>query len=74
MITIYRMKLFISESRLTDAFINSLKNEPALDLGHAILSPTKTYAPLIKNLLENNFDKINGLIHCSGGGQTKCLK
>jgi phosphoribosylformylglycinamidine cyclo-ligase len=39
-----------------------------------LLSPTRTFAPLIKNLLENNFDKIYGLIHCSGGGQTKCLK
>lgn len=39
-----------------------------------ILSPTRTYAPLIKKLLENNFEKIYGLIHCSGGGQTKCLK
>jgi phosphoribosylformylglycinamidine cyclo-ligase len=39
-----------------------------------ILSPTRTYAPLIKILLGNNFDKIFGLIHCSGGGQTKCLK
>ena len=39
-----------------------------------ILSPTKTYAPLIKKLLEENYDKIYGLIHCSGGGQTKCLK
>ena len=39
-----------------------------------LLSPTRTYAPIIKNLLENNFDKIYGLIHCSGGGQTKCLK
>lgn len=39
-----------------------------------ILSPTRTFAPLIKKLLENNFDKIYGLIHCSGGGQTKCLK
>ena len=39
-----------------------------------ILSPTRTYAPLIKSLLENHFDKITGLIHCSGGGQTKCLK
>ncbi|MEO8412377.1 MAG: AIR synthase related protein [Ginsengibacter sp.] len=39
-----------------------------------ILSPTKTYAPLIKKLLDNNFEKISGLIHCSGGGQTKCLK
>ncbi len=39
-----------------------------------ILSPTKTFAPLMKKLLENNFDQIDGLIHCSGGGQTKCLK
>ncbi|HEY5462098.1 MAG TPA: AIR synthase related protein [Hanamia sp.] len=39
-----------------------------------LLSPTRTFAPLIKNLLENDFDKIYGLIHCSGGGQTKCLK
>ncbi len=39
-----------------------------------LLSPTRTYAPLIKNLLENNFESIYGLIHCSGGGQTKCLK
>jgi phosphoribosylformylglycinamidine cyclo-ligase len=40
----------------------------------AVLSPTRTFAPLIKKLLKNNFDKIYGLIHCSGGGQTKCLK
>ncbi|MEO8111840.1 MAG: AIR synthase related protein [Ginsengibacter sp.] len=40
----------------------------------SILSPTRTYAPLMKVLLENHFDKIYGLIHCSGGGQTKCLK
>ena len=43
-------------------------------VGGLLLSPTRTFAPLIKNLLENNFNKINGLIHCSGGGQTKCLK
>lgn len=39
-----------------------------------ILSPTRTYAPLMKVLLQDHFDKIYGLIHCSGGGQTKCLK
>jgi phosphoribosylformylglycinamidine cyclo-ligase len=39
-----------------------------------LLSPTRTFAPLIKKILENNFEKIDGLIHCSGGGQTKCLK
>jgi phosphoribosylformylglycinamidine cyclo-ligase len=39
-----------------------------------LLSPTRTFAPLIRNVLKNNFDKVDGLIHCSGGGQTKCLK
>ncbi len=39
-----------------------------------ILSTTRTFAPLLKKIMETNFDKIDGLIHCSGGGQTKCLK
>jgi phosphoribosylformylglycinamidine cyclo-ligase len=50
-----------------------LKNTP-LTLGQAVLSPTRTYAPLIKMVLEQLADKIHGIIHCSGGGQTKCLK
>ncbi|MDX2048927.1 MAG: AIR synthase-related protein [Chitinophagaceae bacterium] len=44
------------------------------DIGKLLLSPTRTYAPVLKVLLEKYFDKIHGLIHCSGGGQTKCLK
>ncbi|MFZ1369892.1 MAG: AIR synthase related protein [Ferruginibacter sp.] len=43
-------------------------------IGQLILSPTRTYAPVMKGLLESHFDKIHGLIHCSGGGQTKCMK
>ena len=45
-----------------------------LNIGQMLLSPTRTFAPIIRNVLKNNFDKIDGLIHCSGGGQTKCLK
>jgi phosphoribosylformylglycinamidine cyclo-ligase len=45
-----------------------------LTIGQLLLSPTRTYAPLVKTLLENNFDAIHGLIHSSGGGQTKCMK
>ncbi len=44
------------------------------NIGKLILSPTRTFAPVIKKLLQNHFDKIHGLIHCSGGGQTKCMK
>ncbi len=43
-------------------------------IGTLLLSPTRTYAPVLKVLLEGHFDKIRGLIHCSGGGQTKCMK
>jgi phosphoribosylformylglycinamidine cyclo-ligase len=45
-----------------------------LSIGDLLLSPTRTFAPVMKELLENHFEKINGLIHCSGGGQTKCMK
>lgn len=44
------------------------------DIGHLLLSPTRTYAPLLKRLLAGQFDRIHGLVHCSGGGQTKCMK
>lgn len=44
------------------------------EVGKLLLSPTRTFAPVLKELLENHFDSIHGLVHCSGGGQTKCLK
>lgn len=43
-------------------------------VGKLLLSPTRTFAPVLTVLLKQHFDAINGLIHCSGGGQTKCLK
>jgi len=47
---------------------------PAMDIGRLLLSPTRTYAPLLRQLLTQQFGAIHGLIHCSGGGQTKCMK
>jgi len=44
------------------------------NIGKLILSPTRTFAPVIREILENHFDVVDGMIHCSGGGQTKCLK
>ena len=41
--------------------------------GKLVLSPTRTYAPVIKVLLDNPAIKINGMVHCSGGAQTKVL-
>jgi phosphoribosylformylglycinamidine cyclo-ligase len=43
-------------------------------IGKLLLSPTRTFAPVLKEILQNNFDAVHGLIHCSGGGQTKCMK
>lgn len=43
-------------------------------IGKLLLSPTRTYAPIVKILLQEFFNEINGIIHCSGGGQTKCMK
>ena len=44
-----------------------------LDAGKLVLSPTRTYAPVVKDVLERYRDSIHGMIHCSGGAQTKVL-
>ena len=54
--------------KLTDR-INDLE----LDAGKQVLSPTRTYAPVIRSLLPGMRKDIHGMVHCSGGGQTKIL-
>ena len=44
-----------------------------LDAGKLVLSPTRTYAPVLKKLINALGKKIHGMIHCSGGAQTKIL-
>ncbi len=44
-----------------------------IDAGSLVLSPTRTYAPVIKKVLEVMRGEIHGMVHCSGGGQTKIL-
>jgi len=44
-----------------------------IDIGKLVLSPTRTYAPVIKEILSKYRNKIDGMIHCSGGAQTKVL-
>jgi phosphoribosylformylglycinamidine cyclo-ligase len=63
--------VYIGKHKLTDDLRIANANT---SIGKLLLSPTRTYAPLMKVLLENYFDDINGVIHCSGGGQTKCMK
>ena len=54
--------------QLTDAVQDS-----PLDIGRLLLSPTRTYLPLLKEILKSHRDLIHGMVHCSGGGQTKIL-
>jgi phosphoribosylformylglycinamidine cyclo-ligase len=63
--------VYIGKHRMTDKVA-----VPGFDVnaGKLVLSPTRTYAPIIREILVNHFDAVHGLIHCSGGGQTKCLK
>ena len=60
--------VYSGSKKLTD----SLKNL-SLDLGKLVLSPTRTYAPVIIEMLNQLRPDINGMIHCSGGAQTKIL-
>src|SRR5688572_17854699 len=63
--------MYIGKHKLLDEITG---NDHTAAIGKLLLSPTRTFAPLMKVLLEKHFDAIHGLIHCSGGGQTKCLK
>ena len=49
------------------------KTDSPLDAGKLVLSPTRTYAPVIKQILDNHRNDIHGMVHCSGGAQTKVL-
>ena len=49
------------------------ETDTALDEGKLVLSPTRTYAPIIKQILDQYRDKIDGMVHCSGGAQTRIL-
>jgi len=44
-----------------------------IDAGKLVLSPTRTYAPIIKQILDKHRSEIHGMVHCSGGAQTKVL-
>jgi phosphoribosylformylglycinamidine cyclo-ligase len=54
-------------------FMTDIIGETAMNAGKLVLSPTRTYAPVIKKVLEKHKKNIHGIIHCSGGAQTKIL-
>ena len=54
--------------------IEDYLDELGMTVGEALLSPTRLYAPIVMKLLEEHGEGIHGLIHNTGGGQTKCLR
>lgn len=60
--------VYCGNKKLTDAVAGS-----PLDAGKLVLSPTRTYAPLVKSILKELRYAVKGMVHCSGGGQTKVL-
>ena len=64
--------VYIGKNKMTDTV--DIPGFGNISIGKLLLSPTRTYAPLVKAILDKYFDAVKGMIHCSGGGQTKCMK
>ena len=65
----------VPEHLIYSGKFNLTDKVPGLDIdyGKLVLSPTRTYLPIIKKMLEKHRKQIHGMVHCSGGGQTKIL-
>ncbi|MCX2479620.1 AIR synthase-related protein [Pedobacter sp. MC2016-15] len=63
--------VFSGGKKLTDKI--RIDENTEITIGKLVLSPTRTYAPVIKQVLETHRNQIHGLVHCSGGAQTKVL-
>lgn len=63
--------VFSGGKKLTDTI--KIDEDTEITVGKLVLSPTRTYAPVIKQVLDAHRDQIHGLVHCSGGAQTKVL-
>ncbi|HQS06512.1 MAG TPA: AIR synthase-related protein, partial [Daejeonella sp.] len=68
--------LFSGNKKLTDVIkipATEFNESLSLSAGKLVLSPTRTYAPIIKKILDQYRSQIHGMVHCSGGAQTKIL-
>ncbi|WP_259066988.1 AIR synthase related protein [Mucilaginibacter sp. X4EP1] len=63
--------IFSGSKKLTDLI--AIGNNKSVTAGKLVLSPTRTYAPIIKTILDSYRNQIHGMVHCSGGAQTKVL-
>ncbi|MEM8906814.1 MAG: AIR synthase-related protein [Bacteroidota bacterium] len=66
---------YVGLKKLTDSIpADAIPGVTGLNVGQLLLSPTRTYLPVLKKLLATHRSAIHGIIHCSGGAQTKVLK
>jgi phosphoribosylformylglycinamidine cyclo-ligase len=68
--------VYSGSKKLTDTievFNDFTKKNETITVGKLVLSPTRTYAPIVKAILDKYRMNIHGMVHCSGGGQTKVL-
>jgi phosphoribosylformylglycinamidine cyclo-ligase len=73
--TLAKDVVYIGKYALTDTItVKEEGKSTTTTIGKLLLSPTRTFGPVFKSILEEEFDSVHGLIHCSGGGQTKCMK
>jgi len=70
--TLNAQVVYIGKNKVTDEL--DIPGFGSVSVGKLLLSPTRTYAPLVKAILSQHFEVVKGMIHCSGGGQTKCMK
>jgi phosphoribosylformylglycinamidine cyclo-ligase len=67
--------VYVGPYRLTEPVaVNWGGSSFEVPIGKLLLSPTRSFAPVIREILLDHFDNVHGMVHCSGGGQTKCLK
>lgn len=66
--TIAENKIYVGPYYLEDTLSGS-----SMSVGEAILSPTRTYLPPVAEMLVSHYEDILGIIHCTGGGQVKCI-
>jgi phosphoribosylformylglycinamidine cyclo-ligase len=73
--TLNKEVVYIGKHRMTDPFdIIHAGKQYHTNIGKLVLSPTRTFAPVLRTVLTEHFEAVYGLIHSSGGGQTKCMK
>lgn len=70
---VYTGSMSLTDQIQVDYMSGNKKHHKDVTMGKLVLSPTRTYAPIIQKVIAEHGKHLNGIVHCSGGGQTKVL-